>query len=364
MEQQIRVLMVGPDRGVHGGISAVVNEFYAAGLNEKVKLKYIGTMKEGSKVRKLCVAAFAFAHFAFGLLSCDVVHVHFSSDMSFMRKSYFIRMAHFCKKRIILHQHGGDFTNFYKNQLDDKGKAYVKRVLEMGEVMLVLTESWKEFFSQIIDENRLLVFPNGVRTSGFTYPEKEECNDCTHKDRNKILFLGRVCKDKGMDELLEAIGAVHEHYPKAHLYIGGIYEDESYRKKIEECADFVTFLGWITGKEKDKYLEECGMLVLPSYYEGFPVSVIEAMLHNMAVIACNVGGLPDIIENDVDGLLIPPKNSKKLEQAIERVIEDEEFAGKLGNNGVRKVLSKYSVEENINRLVGIYSRNYKNFKKI
>ncbi len=347
MNEKLKVLMVGPDRGVHGGISAVVNEMYSAGLDKKVNLKYIGTMKEGSKLKKLFVAAFAYVRFVFTVPAYDVVHVNFSSDSSFLRKSIFIKTAHAFGKRIVLHQHGGDFRTFYGKELSDKGRENVRRTLDMGDIMLVLTASWKEFFSGITAADKIKVFPNGIRTS-------IEDSDSVNKDFCKLLFLGRICKDKGIDELLDAVKKVHEENKRVKLYIGGIYEEADYKAKIESCSDFVEYLGWVSGEDKNRWLKECGILVLPSYYEGFPVSIIEAMFRESAVIASCVGGIPDIIEDGVDGLLIPPKDEAELKGAILRLVNDSDLAARLGKNGRNKVVKNYSVENNIDELVKIY----------
>ncbi len=350
---RIKVLMAGPDREVHGGISAVVNELYSAGLDEKVELKYIGTMKEGSKLKKLFVAAFAYARFLKELPWCDVAHVHFSSDASFFRKAYFIRAAHRKGKKIVLHQHGGDFKTFYGQEISEKKKKFVRDILSMGDVMLVLTSGWKDYFSKLTDAERIVVFPNGIKISG---KDQNVGVSEMEKDYNSVLFLGRICKDKGIDELLDAMKEIHMANKDAHLYIGGIYEEEIYRKKIEECNGFVTYLGWIKDKEKDNYLNKCGILVLPSYYEGFPVSIIEAMYAGSAVVASNVGGIPEIIQDGVDGTLISPKDSAALRDAILKLMNDNELAKSYGLNGKQKVLKNYSVEKNIERLTEIYNK--------
>ena len=347
MKPKIKVLMVGPDRGVHGGISAVVNEFYQAELDRKVDLKYIGTMKEGSKLKKLFVAAFAFAKFNAGLKWCDIVHVHFSSDSSFVRKSFFIKRARAKGKKIVLHQHGGDFKNYYYNQLSDKKRANLRNVLDMGDVMLVLTSGWKDFFAKLTDPEKIIVFPNGINTS-------DGSDAGVDKDYNKILFLGRICKDKGMDELLEAMAQIHKVNKSVHLYIGGIYEDAGYKEKIEAAKDYITFLGWIGPLEKKQYLDQCGILVLPSYFEGFGVVIIEALFHKCAVIASAVGGIPEIIENGNDGILIPPRDSNALKQSIKLLMEDRGKAASMGEKGKKKVIENYSMENNIRKLMEIY----------
>ena len=90
--------MLGPDRSVHGGISGVVNNYYEGGLDEKVKLRYIGTMVEGSKIRKLWQAVKAYLLFLLVLGGYEIVHVNVASDSSYYRKSVFIRTAHFFRK--------------------------------------------------------------------------------------------------------------------------------------------------------------------------------------------------------------------------------------------------------------------------
>ena len=105
----MRVLMIGPARCVHGGISGVVNNYYEAGLDRKIELRYIGTMVEGGKVRKLLQAGWAYLCFLGALAHYDIVHVNMASDNSYRRKSIFIKTAKRFHKKIVIHQHGGDF---------------------------------------------------------------------------------------------------------------------------------------------------------------------------------------------------------------------------------------------------------------
>ena len=87
----IKVLMIGPARKVHGGISGVVNNYYEAGLDQKVNLRYIGTMVEGGRLRKLLRAGIAWLSFLAALPGCDIVHVNMASDNSYRRKSVFAK---------------------------------------------------------------------------------------------------------------------------------------------------------------------------------------------------------------------------------------------------------------------------------
>lgn len=352
MGDKIKVLMVGPDRSVHGGISAIVNSYFEAGLDKEVDLKYVGTMREGSKLAKLFVAMGAYLKFAFLVPNCDVVHVNAASDRSFMRKSFFIKCARRHGKKIILHQHGGDFKNYYENQISDKKRRYFREILDMADVMLVLTASWKEYFGGLTDSGKIIVFPNGVKTSGMA----DDNNDVAFekKDLNKLLFLGRICADKGMDELIGAVSELHDINPLIRLYLGGIYEEERYKRIIEEKKDFIEYLGWISGEEKDRYLEECGVYVLPSYYEGLPVSVLEAMLHGCVVVSTKVGGVPEIIEDGKEGYLVEPRDEAVLKEALLKAVSDKAEAKRVAQNARKRVLEQFSIEKSVVSLVRIY----------
>ncbi len=345
-----RVLMVGPDRGVHGGIAAIVNNYYEAGLDKKVDLKYIGTMKEGSRGKKFLVAAAAYFKFLCSLSWCDVVHVNASSDSSIMRKSFFIRAAYRRNKKIVLHQHGGDFKNYFENQISDKRRAYLKSILDMADVMLVLTPSWKEYFSGLTDSGKIRVFPNSIITEGDV-----ASNYSAAHDRKKILFLGRICRDKGVSELLEAVDEIHNTLGDVTLYVGGVFEDPEYISEIEKRNLYVKHIGWVKGKDKNKYLSECGIMAVPSYFEGFGMTVIEGMYSGLVVVASNVGGIPDILTDGENGVLVPPKDAKTLGNSIMRVIEDDEFAERIKVNGYKSVKEKYSCRASVERLVNIYN---------
>lgn len=342
---KIKVLMVGPDRSVHGGISGVVNNYYEAGLNQKIDLCYIGTMVEGNKLRKLLKAASAFIRFCAKAPFYQIVHVNVASDSSYYRKSFFIKTAKLLKRRLVIHQHGGDFENFYHKQLSHRGRKSVQKVLSMADAFLVLSPGGKEFFSGIVDENKIEVFPDSIRIPPVI--EKKY-------GQRRLLFLGRLCKEKGIGELLTAAAELVRVYPDMKLYLGGIWEDKELKALAAEHASFVSDLGWITGEEKSGYLAESDIFVLPSYFEGQSVSILEAMACSCAIVASNVGGIPQMIEDEKTGLLISPKNAQALKEGLERALGDAGLCRRLGANARKKVEEEFSIEKNMERLLEIY----------
>lgn len=337
--------MVGPDRSVHGGISGVVNNYFDAGLDRRVDLCYIGTMVEGSKWIKLLQAAKSYACFLAKIPKYDIVHVNMASDSSYYRKSVFIRTARACGKKVVIHQHGGNFPEFYTKELSDRGRQRVKKVLSMGDAFLVLGTAWKEFFGTIIDRGQITVLPNAI-----PIPEREEKQYGVHK----ILFLGRLCKEKGIRELLEVMPKLKEQHPDVCLYLAGIWEDTELKAQAVSLKECVTDLGWISGAEKQKYLRECDIFVLPSYFEGQPVSVLEAMANACAIVTTRTGSIPDMVMEGETGLFAERGDTKTLAEGLLRLLADSALCRRLGENARRKAEDEYSIDNNIKQLLAVY----------
>lgn len=347
MDDRIKVLMVGPDRSVHGGISGVVNNYYDAGITEKVDLNYIGTMVEGSKLRKLWQAVKAYIKFLKLLPEYPIVHVNVASDSSYYRKSLFIKAAKRAGRKIVIHQHGGDFETFYEKEQNDRGRAKIRQVLGMGDVFLVLSPKLKQFFKGILEPSKVILFPNAVPVPDSI--EKEY-------GKQKILFLGRLCKEKGLRELFSVLPQLHEQFPQMRLLLGGIWEDEELREEAAKMKEYVTDLGWLQGEAKKDCLRISDLFVFPTYFEGQPVSVLEAMAYQCGIVATNVGGIPQMVEQEQTGLLIEPKDPERLKSALEKLLSDPELCERLGKNARAKVQKEFSIEKSLQELIKIYQQ--------
>lgn len=344
-EDRMRVLMVGPDRSVHGGISGVINNYFDAGLDRMIELCYIGTMVEGTKFTKLLQAVKAYFRFLVKLPKYDIVHVNMASDSSYYRKSVFIRTAKACHKKVIIHQHGGNFPEFYEKELSGRGRRSVQKVLSMGDAFLVLGTAWRDFFGTIIEKDRITVLPNAL-----SIPKREEKRYGAHK----ILYMGRLCKTKGIGELLTVIPRIRDRYPDVRLYLAGIWEDGELKEQAASLKEYVTDLGWIGGEEKQRYLKECDIFVLPSYFEGQPVSVLEAMAYACGIVTTRTGSIPDMITENETGLFAESKDTKTLEESLAKLLEEPELTRRLGENARRKVEAEFSIDNNLKQLFSVY----------
>ncbi|MBO5998112.1 MAG: glycosyltransferase family 4 protein [Lachnospiraceae bacterium] len=322
----------------------MVNQYYEAGLDRRISLTYIGTMKEGSKLRKLFTAVASYFRFVRLLGSCDIVHVNMASDASYIRKSFFIRAAYKKKKPVVLHQHGGDFEGYYAS-LSESGKKRVRDIFDMASVVLVLAPPWKQFFGRMTDPDKIIVFPDTVPLPPPA--EKDYSGD-------SILFLGRLCREKGIGELLDAVRSLSGRYPGLKLFLGGIWEDQDLAAEAAALKEHCEWIGWVSGEKKQEYLRKASIFAMPSYFEGQSLSIMEAMASSCAVVASDTGGIPMMITDGENGLLVPVKDEKALEAALGRLLGDRDLCAELGKKARERIESDFSLDKNMDRLLEIY----------
>lgn len=341
----MKVLMIGPARSVNGGISAVVNNYYKAGLDKKVQLQYIGTMEDGSKWHKLKIAVKAFVEFVTKVSKYDLVHIHMASDSSLYRKIPFIILTKMFRKKLIIHQHGGNIKQFYYSECSEKRREFIKKVLQKADAFVVVAPYLKDIFKDIVKEEKIIVLPNAIEIS------KEIKTDYS---RQNLLFLGRLCKEKGISELLEVVKELKQEFPGLQLYLGGVWAEEELEKKAQMCGDFVHHLGWIDAEKKEEYLRKCNIFVLPTYFEGLPMSLLEGMAYGCACVATEVGGIPQVMTDRKDGLMIPAKDVQALKGAIRELLVNSDLQKEIGTNARKTVENNYEIGQSISGLMQIY----------
>jgi glycosyltransferase involved in cell wall biosynthesis len=143
----------------------------------------------------------------------------------------------------------------------------------------------------------------------------------TRKQRT-VLFLGQFGARKGIYDLLSAFVEVRRHVPDAVLYCGGNGEVDKVRATVGELGleEGVHVPGWVSGDEKLGLMHQCGIFVLPSYNEGLPMAIIEAMSFSMAVVSTTVGGIPELVGDD-NGALVTPGDQAQLASALVQLLE-------------------------------------------
>lgn len=340
--------MVGPDRSLCGGIVSVVNGYLDAGLPEKCsKFDYLST-GVGSNTGAKCVAFFkSLVRFASSIDSYDIVHLHMGPRGSYQRKSIMARIAKRRGKKVVLHEHSGEFARDFEAASEPQ-RRNMRRTFGIADLVVVLSEEWRDYFAEnVCDGSRIRVLHNGVEVPPLA------CDPCSHQD---VLFLGRLDANKSPDVLLRASGKVLREHPGMRLVFGGDGYPERYQSIAEELgiAERCEFLGWVSGAEKERLFSRAGIYCLPSKHEGMPMSVLEAMAHGIPVISTGVGGVPQIIEDGVGGLLMEVDDEEGLSELLARLAGSPSLRGEIGAAGRRVVEERFSVGTAIDRLVCMY----------
>lgn len=343
-----RVLMVAPGRKVMGGISSVVNSYYDLGMDKKVDLKCISSMEDGNKIKKLIVAVLAYMSFSIALKRYDIVHIHMAAQASFDRKALFIKRAKRAGKKIIIHQHAADFEEYFFEQSDEEKRERIKSIFGMADRVIVLSDTSANFFGKnICAPEKLVVLYNGVILPDY---EKKIYSD------HNVLFLGRLGERKGSYDLLKAIPQIVQVVPDARFYLGGDGDVEQIKKIVLEqgLSDQVKLLGWVKGDQKKQLLELCSTFILPSYHEGMPMAVLEAMSYGLATVSTNAGGIPQIIENGTNGIRIEAGDIQAISDALIDLLKHPEKKKALGIAGRKRIEENFNAAGNINKLMKIY----------
>jgi glycosyltransferase involved in cell wall biosynthesis len=178
-------------------------------------------------------------------------------------------------------------------------------------------------------------------------------------DKKIILYSGRLLAMKGVDDLVDAIPSIINSIGKNELLFvfAGPGNSDNYRQKLNRLGIKTDYLfpGSLPRDILIKLIKKSELTVLPSYNENCPYAILESMVCGTPVVASNVGGIPEIITNEVDGLLVEPGNPDMLAKTIERLLSDESLRDLLGQRAKSKIANKFSWQNNISKYLKCYS---------
>lgn len=345
-----RVAMVGTSLEARGGVAAVQRMILDHWCHDGFHIRHVATHVDGSRSAKAVAAGRALAVFLALLArgAVDVSHVHFSARASFFRKSVFILLSRLWGVPTIGHVHSGKFPAFYDG-LPRVGRAYVRLVLNRLDRLVVLTEDWQHYYAALYRRGTPVILRNGVRV-----PEPAVVRSADGPP--VILTLGRLEPLKGTYDILRAVPHILARVPDAEFWFGGNGELDEVRAHVadEPWADRVKLLGWLDDAARDRALRTARVLLLPSYAEGLPMAVLEAMAFNLPVVASSVGGIPRLIRHGETGMLIRPGDTDALAAAVVEVLADPERAERIGLAGRRVVQECYGLSTTLAGLAALY----------
>jgi glycosyltransferase involved in cell wall biosynthesis len=253
-------------------------------------------------------------------------------------------------KPFILHAHGCEIHEFY-DKLPQGIQQLITAIFRRSAYLIALSESWRNYYIEIchLAPEQVVVLNNPV-----ALPEKWQ--KTAQAQKLKFIFLGKINKRKGIFDLLTAFANLEPSYRnQVELVLAGTGEIEQVYNLATELGieKQIIFVGWIDPQKRDQLLAESDVMLLPSYNEGLPMAILEAMSWGLPVITTPVGGIPEVIENGKTGLLVTPGNILELTAAMQSLIENPGLRLSLGV-AARKRVEPLSIEHYSDALFNLY----------
>lgn len=251
----------------------------------------------------------------------EIVHIHTASYNSFKRSVLYIKQAKRYGKKVVCHIHGGGFRDFRKTCPE-----FVDKHLNMCDAVVALSETWRKYFAEELELNNVYVINNIIENPKIMQVEND--------GRFHILFLGLITEVKGIFDLLDVLRDNKEVW-NGHiiLHVGGNGKVDEFKQKIVEYGieNMVVYEGWVSGDKKVSLFNIANAFILPSYTEGVPISILEAMSYGIPILSTLVGGIPEVVNTDT-GILFTPRDKTMMAKAITKIFSDVELCHSMKSN--------------------------------
>lgn len=286
------------------------------------------------------------------ILSKDVL-VHFNfpvNKRSIIRDVPMIMLCKLLSKRLIIHFHGGEFL--MKKDIPQWAIKALKYILGGKNPKVVLSDKEKNFITNAYQVNNLVVLPNCI---DLEEAEKFTKN-LTAEEIPVLLFLGRICLEKGLEEIYLALKLLKEQGLNFKFCLAGKGPDQNkYLSKFSKLLgnDF-DFKGVVSGDEKINVLKNSTIFLLPSYNEGLPIALLEAMSFNIVPIVTNVGSVASAVKNKENGILLEINSSEDIAKAVTELVNNKKYLQLLSSNAKQLIFENYNPIFYIEKLNNIY----------
>jgi glycosyltransferase involved in cell wall biosynthesis len=324
-KKPLRVVIVAPGPKSEGGIRSVVERIYPRlGEREDLRVTWLASQRAGSSLVKLLFFFKAVLQALYTIPRADVVHLHGAVHLSLLRKSVFIWLASLSGCRIVYHFHAPQtvFEEFFATP--GLKRRYALATLRRCDAIAVLSDSWERTVRAVLPDARIVVIYNPVMEAQAVTAEPVEGS-------RDVLYLAHLIRRKGFDDLIKAFQKVVKAVPEARLVFCGSGETDYAHELGKELGitENLVFRGWIPETEIANQLAAATVFCLPSYDEGLPMGILEAMSSGVAIVTTPVGGVPDVLTHEANALLFEPGDIDSLGEQLVRMLTDDQLRDRL-----------------------------------
>lgn len=358
--KRLVALVLGPHRDAVSGVSTHLNLLLGSPLAEEFRLVHFQVGSEGhdeSSFGRLARLALSPLRLAGEIVARNAAIVHLNTSLNvraYWRDLVYLIVAKLCGARVLYQVHGGALPHrfFRGNRFLN---ALLRATLRLADAVVVLAQIELKSYRRFAPGQQVLVVPNAIDTAPYAALKHAPADPGAPL---RLLYIGRLAREKGLYETLEGLQLARAHGVKAKLVIAGSGPEERRLKHFAAglglTSDDVSFIGPVFGEAKTRLLTGADALVLASYAEGLPYALLEGMAAGTAIIATRVGAIPDVVAEGVHGLFVPLRNSYGIGRAIIKLASDRALLGRMSEACRRRIAGSYSIE----RLAGDFRRLY------
>ncbi|SHE35314.1 Glycosyltransferase involved in cell wall bisynthesis [Bacteroides luti] len=280
-----------------------------------------------------------------------IIHYNFPiTRKSALRDPLFMTISKYYSCKLIIHIHGGNYLQ--NNETPFWVSWILKGIFSMQTPIIVQSQTEKHIFENKFGAQNVYSLPNCIDLNGTICFERK-----INIDRPlTVLFIGRIVEAKGINYIYEAFKILKERGIPFYLIFAGQEEknNQFINKFVNTFKEEFCYKGIVLNREKDELLKKSDIFLLPSFYEGLPLSLLECMSFGLTPIVTNVGSISLCVENNENGIIIKDHNSDNIIEAIEQLHNDRNKLYQLGNKSMEKIKNLFDPDKYILKLNEIY----------
>jgi len=329
-----RVLVVGPSIG-KGGIASVIRMHSRTRLWKTMNCYLLPTFHDHNLWMKLLVIFRAYIFAPFLILRSTLVHIHLAGQTSMIRKLPIVLLCKIMRRPLIVHLHAAGEVSLFEMT----PQWIVRLTFLLANRVVVLSRAWSKIVLTHIPETRVVILHNPVAIPLDLHKRGAD-------DPPVVIYVGKLEARKGYADLLDAVAEVLPGFPNLQVWLLGNGEVSEARQRAKGLGieRSVLIPGWVDACELDAYYRKASIFCLPSFDEGLPMALLEAMSYALPVVCTRVGGVPDIISDGKNGLFAQAGDPASIRDQLLLLLGLPNLADRLGANAARTVEEQCGLE--------------------